>query len=144
MCTYADNALWSDQLDELISDCALAIALSISLEVSKVTNVTGLIGRSTVGLSVRVDYSLSAQSPRYPHVYVLRTVGSSGGASVGVVTEGVDVHATLGIWVVASDVPCDGSWGRLGGLLESDGSSNLGVTSDGSNCTSKVTWSAKV
>ena len=39
------------------------------------------------------------------------TVGAGGGASVGVVTKLMDVHATLSIGVVASNVPCDGSGG---------------------------------
>ena len=60
-------------------------------------------------------------------------MGTSRGAAVGVVTEGMDVHATLSASVVASDVPCDGSWGRLGLLLEGDGTGDLGVTSDGCN-----------
>ena len=33
------------------------------------------------------------------------TVGSGRGAAVGVVTEGVDVHAALSVGVVAGDVP---------------------------------------
>ena len=61
------------------------------------------------------------------------TVGSSGGAAVRVVTKLMDVHATLGIGVVAGDIPCDGSWGGLGGLFEGDGSSDLRITPDGSN-----------
>jgi hypothetical protein len=61
------------------------------------------------------------------------TVGPSGGAAVGVVSELVDVHATLGVGIVASDIPCNGSWGGLGSLLEGNGSGDLGVTSDGSN-----------
>jgi hypothetical protein len=62
------------------------------------------------------------------------TVGSSGGAAVGVVAELMNVHATLSIGIVASDIPCDGSWGGLGGLFEGNGSGDLRVTSDGSNC----------
>lgn len=58
---------------------------------------------------------------------------AGGGAAVGVVTEGVNVHATLGVGVVASNVPCDGSGGGLGGLLEGDGSGDLGVTPNDSN-----------
>jgi len=60
-------------------------------------------------------------------------VGASGCAAVGVVTELMDVHATLGIRIVSGDIPSDGSWGGFGGLLESDGSGDLGVTSDGCN-----------
>jgi hypothetical protein len=62
------------------------------------------------------------------------TVGTSGSAAVGVVTELVNMHATLSVGVVASDIPCDGSWGRFGGLLEGNGPGDLRVTSDGSNC----------
>jgi hypothetical protein len=61
------------------------------------------------------------------------TVRTSGCATVGVVTELVDVDATLSVGVVASDIPCDGGWGGLGGLLEGNSSGDLRVTSDGSN-----------
>lgn len=60
-------------------------------------------------------------------------MGASGCAAVGVVTEGVDVEATLGVRVVARDVKGDGGGVGLGGLLESDGSGNLGVTSEDSD-----------
>lgn len=39
------------------------------------------------------------------------TVRTGGGAAVGVVTELMNVHATLGIGIIARDVPCDGGWG---------------------------------
>lgn len=58
---------------------------------------------------------------------------AGGGAAVGVVTEGVNVHATLGVGVVAGDVPGDGGGSGLGGLLEGDGSGDLGVTTDDGN-----------
>jgi hypothetical protein len=64
--------------------------------------------------------------------YVL-TVRTSRCAAVGVVTKLVDVHATFSIGVIASDVPCDGGWGGLGGLLEGNGPSDLRVSSDSSN-----------
>jgi hypothetical protein len=60
-------------------------------------------------------------------------VGPSGGAAVGVVTKLVDVHATLGIGVVASNIPCDGGWRGLRFLLEGNGTCDLRVTSDGCN-----------
>jgi hypothetical protein len=53
--TYANNALGADQLDKLVSGCPLAIALSISLEVSKIAYMANLIGRSTMSLAMRVD-----------------------------------------------------------------------------------------
>lgn len=91
-CT-ADDALRADQLDQLVRGRALAIALSIGLEVAKVANMADLISWSTVCLAMGVE------------------VGAGGGAPVGVVTELMDVHATLSIGVVASDIPCNGSGG---------------------------------
>lgn len=46
----------TNQLDERVSNGTLGIALAISLNVSEITNVTGLVRRSAVGLVVRVDY----------------------------------------------------------------------------------------
>ena len=62
------------------------------------------------------------------------TVRAGGSAAVGVVTELMDVEATLGVGIVARDVPADGSWARLGGLLEGDGAPDVGVTTEDSNC----------
>ena len=61
------------------------------------------------------------------------TVGSCGGATIGIVTKLVDVHAALSIGVVASDIPRDGGRGGLRLLLESNSAGNLRVTSDDSN-----------
>jgi len=112
----ANDALGTNKLDQLVGLGALAIALSISLEVSEITDMASLIIGSTVGLSVWVE------------------VGSGGCAAVGVVTELMDVEAALGIGVVTRDIPCNGGWGRLGRLLEGNGTGDLRVTSDGSNC----------
>ena len=49
-------------------------------------------------------------------------------AAVGVVSKLVDVHATLGVGIVAGDVPADGCVGGFGGLLEGDGALDIGVT----------------
>jgi hypothetical protein len=65
-------------------------------------------------------------------------------AAVGVVAELMDVHATLSIWVVALDIPCDGGGGALRLLLEGNGTGDLRVTSDGSNCTRRKTLSARI
>jgi hypothetical protein len=54
--THANDAVRANQLDKRVSDGALGIALGVSLDVSEITNVTGLVRRSTVGLVVRVDY----------------------------------------------------------------------------------------
>ena len=59
-----------------------------------------------------------------------RTVRTGRGAAVGVVTKGVDVHAALGVGVVAGDVPGDLGGSGLGLLLEDDGPGDLGVTTD--------------
>lgn len=59
---------------------------------------------------------------------------TSAGAAVGVVTKGVDVHATLGVGIVARDVPGDGGLGALGGLVEGDGALDVGVTTENSDC----------
>ena len=61
------------------------------------------------------------------------TVGPSGCAAVGVVTELVDVHATLSIGIVAFDIPSDGGRGALRLLLEGNGTGDLRVSSDGCN-----------
>lgn len=60
-------------------------------------------------------------------------MGTSGGAAVGVVTELVDVEATLSVGVVAGDVPGDAGRGTLVLLLEGDGARDLGVSADNSN-----------
>lgn len=54
--TYADNALWADQLDELVLDGALGVTLTIGLEVTEITNVTLLVGWGAVSLGVWVDW----------------------------------------------------------------------------------------
>jgi hypothetical protein len=51
----AENTLRADQLDELVADGALGIALTVGLEVAQVTNVALLVLGGTVGLAVRVD-----------------------------------------------------------------------------------------
>lgn len=62
------------------------------------------------------------------------TVRPSAGATIGVVTELVDVHAALGGGIVAADVVGDGCWGGLGRLFEGDGSADLGVTAENCDC----------
>ena len=44
------------------------------------------------------------------------------------------MHATLGIGVVAGDVPGEGGGGRLGLLLEDEGALDVGVTTEDGNC----------
>ncbi len=54
--TYANDAVGANQLDEAVRDGALGVALAVSLNVAEIANVTGLIGGSTVGLAVGVDW----------------------------------------------------------------------------------------
>jgi len=51
----ADDTLGSDELDELVVDRSLGVALSIRLDVAEVTYMAVLIVRAAVGLAVRVD-----------------------------------------------------------------------------------------
>lgn len=62
------------------------------------------------------------------------TVRTGRGAAIGVVPKGVDMHTTLGIGVVAGDVPSDLGGSALRLLLEDDGARHLGVTPENSNC----------
>jgi hypothetical protein len=55
------------------------------------------------------------------------------GTAVGVVTELVDVEATLGVGVVTGDVPGDGGGRVLVGLLEGDSAGDLGVSAEDSD-----------
>ena len=59
---------------------------------------------------------------------------SSRGTPVSVVPVSVNVHAALGISVVAGDVPGDGRLGALGGLLEGHGALDVGVATEDGNC----------
>jgi hypothetical protein len=65
-------------------------------------------------------------------------VRTSGCATVGVVTKGVDVHATLGVSVVAGDVPANGGEGVLRLLLKGDGALDVRVTTNDSNYTAQL------
>lgn len=68
------------------------------------------------------------------------TVRTGARAAVGVVTEGVDVHAALGVGIVAGDVVCDGRLGAFGCLLEVDGSFDVGVSSEDGDCSRSSVW----
>lgn len=64
------------------------------------------------------------------------TVRSGRGATIGVVTELMNVHATLRVGIVASDVVRDGGRRGLVGLLELYGPRDLGVSPN--NCDYEV------
>ena len=54
-------------------------------------------------------------------------------ATIGVVAEGVNVHATLSVGIVAAHIPGDGRLGVLGCLLEVHGTLDVGVSTDNSD-----------
>ena len=143
----AEDALRADQLDELVRDGALGVALGVGLEVAQVADVALAVGGGAVGLVVGVDWGRKnvsdgvvvretcgkSDSTRHDRTGKKLTVRTGAGAAVGVVTEGVDVHATLGVGVVAGDVPGDLGLGALGSLVEGDGALDVGVTTDDSD-----------
>ena len=51
----AEDALRADQLDELVRDGALGVALGVGLEVAQVADVALAVGGGAVGLVVGVD-----------------------------------------------------------------------------------------
>lgn len=103
----SEHALRPNQLDVLVRNGALGIALAVRLEVAQITDVAlGVVG-GAVGFAKRVEVRAGAC------------------AAVGVVAELVDVHATLGGGVVTGDFVGDGCWGGFAGLLEGDGSAHL-------------------
>lgn len=51
----AEDALGADQLDELVGDGALSVALGVGLEVAQVADVALAVGGGAVGLVVGVD-----------------------------------------------------------------------------------------
>lgn len=55
--TYADDAVRANQLDEAVLDRSLGVTLGISVDVAEVTDVTGVVSGSAVGLAVRVDFA---------------------------------------------------------------------------------------
>ena len=60
-------------------------------------------------------------------------MGSSRGASVGVVSEGVDVHATLRVGILASNIVLDGGWAILSLLLEDESAGDGRVAANDAN-----------
>lgn len=51
----ANDALSTNELDQLVSDCASGVSLAVGLEVAQVTDVTVAVRGSTVFLAVGVD-----------------------------------------------------------------------------------------
>lgn len=59
---------------------------------------------------------------------------ASAGAAIGVVAKGVNVHATLGVGVIAGDIVGDVGWAALRVLLEGHGALDIGVTTENCDC----------
>ena len=55
----AKNALWADELDVLVGNGPLSIALAVGLVIAQVTNVALGVRRRTVLFSMRVDWEKS-------------------------------------------------------------------------------------
>jgi len=64
-------------------------------------------------------------------------VRAGAGAAVGIIAKGMNVHATLGVAVVAGDVPGDCGGARVRGLLKADRTGDFGVTSNDSDWVGK-------
>ena len=61
----------------------------------------------------------------------------SAGAAVRVVAVGVDMHAALGVGIVAGNVVGDGRGRALRGLLERHGALDIAVSTDDGDCGSQ-------
>ena len=57
--THADDAVLADELDQLVGDGALCVALAVRLEVTQVTDVADLVLGGAVVLAVGVDWHVS-------------------------------------------------------------------------------------
>lgn len=66
---------------------------------------------------------------------------SSTGAAIGVVSELMNVNPSLGIRIVASNVPGDGGGRVFGGLLKVYNTLDVGVPADDSDCEGKYSIS---
>lgn len=117
----------ADQGDLLVGDGDGGSSVSVRLDVSEITNVSLRSVGGTVVLSVRVE------------------VGTSGSATVRVVTELVDVESSLGVSVKVLDGTSDGDGSTLGLLGEGDDTLDGGVTLENSNSLSEgIGRSAKI
>lgn len=99
----ANDAAWSDELDEIVVRRALRVALSVSLEVAEIAYVTVAVFWCTVLFVIWVDCvdSLVSWGLRYGLSDGL-TVWSRTCASIGVVTVSVDVDAALCIGIIVA------------------------------------------
>lgn len=111
----ANDRVGTKQLHQKVLSGALGHARSVGGDVAQVANVSVVVLWGTVGLGEGVE------------------VRASRGATVGVVTKLVDVHASQRVGIIARDVPRDGGWVVFVFLFEVDNSANLRISSDNSN-----------
>lgn len=63
--THADDAILSNELDQLISHASLRVTLAVGLEVAQVADVAVVVGGSAVVLVVGVDFWTLATDPTH-------------------------------------------------------------------------------
>lgn len=112
----SEDAVRSNQRNLAVGNSTLGDTGAVSGDVSEVTDMAVLVRWGTVGLSEGVE---------------MRT---SRCAAVGVVTESMDMEATLGICIVSRDLILNGGWGGLRLLGEGDNSCDVGVSTEDGNC----------
>jgi len=105
----------TDQLDNAILDLSLRESACIGGDVAQITYVSNLVTGSAVGLAMGVE------------------VWASRSATVGVVTELMNVHSALSVGVGVLDFVLDDCGGILIRLRELDGTGNTGITTKDSN-----------
>lgn len=60
--SYANDGVGADQLNKIVLDSALGVAIAVDSDVSEVTDVTLLVAWGAVGLAVGVDCSHRVRS----------------------------------------------------------------------------------
>ena len=122
----------------LVGDAAFSIALTVGLEIAEIANMTVRVVWGSVPFAEGVDYVSSVSGPPLEDESIFQsrrhTVGACRCAAIGVVTELVDVHATLSIGVVAGNVVGDGGGGGFVRLFEGHLARDLGVSSEDGDC----------
>ena len=110
-----NNGVLTEQLDKGVLLGTLGNPVSIGGDVTQVTDVTVVVFGGTVFLTKRVE------------------VGASRSATIGVVTEGVDVETSQSIGVVTRNFPRNGGGVVFRSLFEVNDTGDLRVTSNNSN-----------
>jgi hypothetical protein len=118
-----DDGVRADERKVRVADLNLGNTGGVGLEITQVTDVPDFSSSVTVGGTGRVE------------------VRTSGGATVGVVTELVDVETSLGVGVHVLDFTRDGDRTAGGFLGEGDDTLDGGVSLENSDGLIGDTWS---